>query len=69
MDSLVYQDLLDLQDTRESRVTEETTPVWLSESQITSNPMDFCETWVPNLRFMDLQDPPALQVPQDTPAG
>lgn len=69
MDSLVYQDLLDLQDTKESRVTAGTTPVWLSESQITSNPMDFCETWVLNLWSMDLRDPPALQVPQDTPDG
>lgn len=43
LDSLVYRDLLDLQDIKESRVTAGTTPVWPSESQTTSNPMDFCE--------------------------
>lgn len=69
MDSQVYRDLLDLQDTKESQVTAGTTPVWPSESQTTLNHMDFCEMWVLNLLSMDLQDPLALLVPQDTTDG
>lgn len=66
---LGYQDLLDLRDTKESRVMAVTTRVWPSESQITSNLKDCCEMWVLSLWSMVFQDPRALQVLQDTPAG